>query len=597
MKPISSNMFKLTAISAMILSATSASAALYEIIEISPPSSFESAYGVAIQPGNINIADPEAKKLGCFSSSANQAECKNFRLAGETRRVATHDGQAVDGVSYREEAPFGGDMTFNAITSQRQFELYCRSILGYATCDTWASVHWNEWDRERRANKTPNATAFIQDKNSEQSTAVDADNTSDTHNIVINSLTSEAKPIGIKIAAGEVSAYRRNSVQALGVATKTSTADNGDDNWPQTRAWKTNGTYTVGSMAERAANNLGGFYTSKGAIWDEHGNAHEIQWQSKNNIQQNRLAQASIRDFVIAKDDDVNEHIYAVGYNTFYDDRNFMQASISKIARSDLDAYFSSSDASEAKPNWETKTVSGATVRENGTSGDGIHAYSKLMAVNDNLIAVGEAKRSRAADGAFTNRLFVVTALDNPKAEFLTGELFFAGAGGKVGAINNFNEIVGQIDTEETREVGGKPRRKRGFIYPYGTELQGSVPERQAIFNNRAWLLDDLTNDGNVTGHNNQYRILDATDINDAGVISATALRCIGGYDSTAHNAQCGAGKGQEKTVAVKLVPIAGKTHEDISPRGMDDLVVERNGAGLGLWSLILGGLLWFRRK
>lgn len=580
MKPISSNMFKLTAISAMILSATSASAALYEIIEISPPSAFESAYGVAIQPGNINIADPEAKKLGCFLAS----ECKDFRLAGETRRVATHDGQAVDGVSYREEVAFGLDIGFDYIQDQRDFEIYCRRFLGYATCDTWASVHWNEWDKERRGNTSPNATAFIEEEQTPL-TVSGAGN----ENIVINSLTSEAKPIGIKIAAGDVSGFRRNSVQAIGIT------QNPENNWLQTRAWKTDGTYTVGSIA----NNQGNFYTSKGAIWDNSGKMTEIPWQSEKANHSNRLAQGSIRDFVIAKDDDVNEHIYAVGYNTFYDDRNFMQASISKIARSDLDAYFSSSDASEAKPNWETKTVSGATVRENGTSGDGIgiHAYSKLMAVNDNLIAVGEAKRSRAADGAFTNRLFVVTALDNPKAEFLTGELFFAGAGGKVGAINNFNEIVGQIDTEESREAGGKPRRKRGFIYPYGTLEQGSVPDRQAIFNNRAWLLDDLTNDGNVTGHNNQYRILDATDINDAGVISATALRCIGGYDSTAHNAQCGAGKGQEKTVAVKLVPIAGKTHEDISPRGMDDLVVERNGAGLGLWSLILGGLLWFRRK
>ncbi|EKO3890035.1 DUF3466 family protein [Vibrio metschnikovii] len=571
MKPISSNMFKLTAISAMILSATSASAALYEIIEISPPSSFESAYGVAIQPGNINIADPEAKKLGCFSSSANQAECKNFRLAGETRRVATHDGQAVDGVSYREEAPFGGNMTFNAITSQRQFESYCRSLLGYATCDTWASIHWNEWDRERSGNKTLNATAFIQDENSSVGTAVD--NFNDTYNVVINSLTSDAEAIGIKIAAGEVSGFRRNSVQAIGIVDITTEPES---NWPQTRAWKTDGTYTVGSIAREATNNQGNFYTSKGAIWDGSGTITEIPWQTTNPERDNRLAQGSLRD-VTVKDG----HIYAVGYNTFYDDRNFMQASVSSVE--------------VGASNWITKPVAGATVRENGTSGDFIHSHSLLTAVNGHGIAIGEAKLSRAESGAYANRLFVVPEINDPKANFLNGSLFFAGAGGKAGAINNFNEIVGQIDTEETREVRGKPRRKRGFIYPYGTELQGSVPERQAIFNKRAWLLDDLTNDDSVFGYNNQYRIIDATDINDAGVISATALKCTGGYDSTAHNAQCSAGK--DKTIAVKLVPIAGKTHEDISPRGMDDLVVERNGAGLGLWSLILGGLLWFRRK
>ncbi|EKO3609580.1 DUF3466 family protein [Vibrio metschnikovii] len=570
MKPISSNMFKLTAISAMILSATSASAALYEIIEISPPSAFESAYGVAIQPGNINISDPEAKKLGCFLASADETECKDFRLAGETRRVATHAGQAVDGVSYREEVAFGLDIGFDYIQDQRDFEIYCRRFLGYATCDTWASVHWNEWDKERRGNTSPNATAFIEGEQTPL-TVSGAGN----ENIVINSLTSEAKPIGIKIAAGDVSGFRRNSVQAIGIT------QNPENNWPQTRAWKTDGTYTVGSVAREATNNQGNFYTSKGAIWDSSGKMTEIPWPSENANHSNRLAQGSIRDFVIDKD---NNKLYAVGYNTFYSDQNLMQASVSilKIEGDDTLSFTN------------TKPVAGATVRENGNSGDRIiYSHSLLTAVNEHGIAIGEAKLSRAESGAYANRLFVVPDINDPKANFLNGSLFFAGAGGKAGAINNFNEIVGQIDTEETREVGGKPRRKRGFIYPYGT----SVPERQAIFNNRAWLLDDLTNGGDFSGKNNQYRIIAANDINDAGVIAATALKCTGGYDSTAHNAQCGAGKGQEKTVAVKLVPIAGKTHEDTSPRGMDDLVVERNGAGLGLWSLILGGLLWFRRK
>ena len=38
---------------------------------------------------------------------------------------------------------------------------------------------------------------------------------------------------------------------------------------------------------------------------------------------------------------------------------------------------------------------------------------------------------------------------------------------------------------------------------------------------------------------NNQFRILDATDINDAGVISGTAMKCAGGYSTTANNATC----------------------------------------------------------
>ncbi|EKO3720431.1 DUF3466 family protein [Vibrio metschnikovii] len=563
MKPISSNMFKLTAISAMILSTTSASAALYQVIEVTPPTTFafESVYGVAIQPGNVADDNP----LGCFADGTTDC-ASSFKLAGETRLVATHAGQAIDGLSYREEAPFGIDNGFIYVQDDaRDFERYCRTALRYAICETWADIRWNVWKKEINGDQTPNSIAFVED----QATPIDENN-----NVVVNSLTSDAKPIGIKITVGDVTGSRRNSVKAL-VANELIDINDG----LQTRAWKTDETYTVGSIAHEKTNNQGNFYTSKGAIWDSSGKMTEIPWPSENANHSNRLAQGSIRDFVIDKD---NNKLYAVGYNTFYSDQNLMQASVSilKIEGDDTLSFTN------------TKPVAGATVRENGNSGDRIiYSHSLLTAVNEHGIAIG--KLSRAESGAYANRLFVVPDINDPKANFLNGSLFFAGAGGKAGAINNFNEIVGQIDTEETREVGGKPRRKRGFIYPYGT----SVPERQAIFNNRAWLLDDLTNGGDFSGKNNQYRIIAANDINDAGVIAATALKCTGGYDSTAHNAQCGAGKGQEKTVAVKLVPIAGKTHEDTSPRGMDDLVVERNGAGLGLWSLILGGLLWFRRK
>ncbi len=562
MKPISSNMFKLTAISAMILSTTSASAALYQVIEVTPPTTFafESVYGVAIQPGNVAYDNP----LGCFADGTTDC-ASSFKLAGETRLVATHAGQAIDGLSYREEAPFGIDNGFIYVQDDaRDFERYCRTALRYAICETWADIRWNVWKKEINGDQTPNSIAFVED----QATPIDENN-----NVVVNSLTSDAKPIGIKITVGDVTGSRRNSVKAL-VANELIDINDG----LQTRAWKTDETYTVGSIAHEKTNNQGNFYTSKGAIWDRSGKITEIPWQTTNPERDNRLAQGSLRDVTVK-----GGNIYAVGYNTFYDDRNFMQASVSSVK--------------VGESNWITKPVAGATVRENGTSGDFIHSNSLLTAVNKNGIAIGEAKLSRAESGAYANRLFVVPEINDPKANFLNGSIFFAGAGGKAGAINNFNEIVGQIDTEETREVGGKPRRKRGFIYPYGTLEQGSVPERQAIFNNRAWLLDDLTNGGAFSGDNNQYRIIAATDINDAGIIAATALKCTGGYDSTAHNAQCGAGKGQEKTVAVKLVPIAGQTYENISPRGTDDPVAERNGAGLGLWSLILGGLLWFRRK
>ncbi|MGF1818073.1 DUF3466 family protein, partial [Vibrio splendidus] len=92
--------------------------------------------------------------------------------------------------------------------------------------------------------------------------------------------------------------------------------------------------------------------------------------------------------------------------------------------------------------------------------------------------------------------------------------------------------------------------------------------------------------------------------INDAGVISGTAIKCtVNGtaqpYDTTAHNSYCGgaASSAVEEVVAVKLVPISGATEEDIQTRSTDTEKVDRQGAGLGWLGLTVLGLLGFRRK
>ncbi|WP_210443596.1 DUF3466 family protein, partial [Vibrio crassostreae] len=170
------------------------------------------------------------------------------------------------------------------------------------------------------------------------------------------------------------------------------------------------------------------------------------------------------------------------------------------------------------------------------------------------------------------------------------------------------NEFVGQIDAETTREVDGSERRHRGFIYPYAVEAPNNV-RVEAVFNNQAWWLDDLTNGANADGQdysdaNNYFRIIDASDINDAGVISATAIKCtVGGkaqaYDTTSHNSYCGGASSNavEEVVAVKLVPIVGATKDDIQTRSADSEKVDRQGGSLGWLTLTVLGLLGFRRK
>ncbi|MCG3722061.1 DUF3466 family protein [Vibrio cincinnatiensis] len=558
---MSSNTFKRTLVSAAILASTSASAALYKVVEVSPSTTFDykSSYGVAIQPGMVN------EPLGCFDT--NTAQCE-FLLAGETRLVEAHAGEAVDGLSYREEAPFRLDNRFIYVQDNNDFKNYCSRELGYSICDTWASIRWNLWSAEIKRSTTPNSIAFIENY---IGPLLD-----DSQNIVINSLNKDGDPVGIVSEPGNVTGYRRNSVQAI-------VGDTTINEELQTRAWKTDGIYTVGSIATANTNSQGDYYTSKGAIWKNSTDAIQVSWGSGVAAKRDQLlAQGSLRDFVIS-----GSTLYAVGFNTFYEKYHYMQASVSLLS---IDGDGSLSES-------KTVEVKGATVYSNGgTSGDKkTHTNSLLTSVNENLIAIGEAKRSSADKGAYNNRLFIVpdVSADSPTAAFLSGGIFFDGAGGKAGAINNYNEMVGQIDADNTREVSGKPRRKRGFIYPYngiGTDSE----RRRAIFDNQAWWLDDLTNGGDLSNDNNQYRIIDATDINDAGVIAATAFKCNGGYDSTAHNATC---SNQETTVAVKLIPIAGATSSDIVQRGTDEQSTERKGAAVGLWALILLGLFGFRRK
>ncbi|MBY7793020.1 DUF3466 family protein [Vibrio fluvialis] len=570
---MSSNTFKLTFITAAILSSTSASAALYQVVEVTPDltynSDYVSGYGVAIQSATTTGASDN-----CFNSSTVSGDgvtCSAYTLGGETRVTETNAGEAVDGLSFREEAPFAMDNAFYYIQDSDDFENYCDNQLLYSTCETWASLRWNLWNKEITGDTTVNSYAFT--GSSTSGTLVNS-----TYNTVINSIDSSGDPVGIQLTPGDVTSYRRNTVDALADNITTSS-------YLQSRAWKTDGTYTVGSVSTSATNTNGTYYSSKAAMWNA-SDIVELNWPSGTEVYNNSsIAQGSLRDFVI-----VDGTIYAVGYNSFYSNRNYMEASISKVAEGSFDTASS----------WTTVGVTNAKVYTNGgTSGDHIYSNTRLTSVNSNLIAIGEAKRQGSApsNGAAANRLFVVSdvSASSPSATFLSDGIFFDGAGGKAGAINNYNEIVGQIDAESTREASGKPRRKRGFIYPYnGT---GTDSDRRAVFNNQGWWLDNLTNGGTYSSNNNQYRIIDATDINDAGVISATALKCDGGYDTTSYNATCGGGSQDETTVAVKLVPIAGATSDDISERGTDDTSTERSGGSIGLWMLAVLGFLGFRRK
>lgn len=560
--------FKLTTVAALVFAATNANAALYKVVEVTPSITGASEiFGVAIQPGAATDGTNDLT-LGCFDSAATNCADTTFKLAGETRN-------AVDGIGYREEVPFAMDAPFQYIQERDDFENYCYRELRYSTCESWADKRWATWSKESDLSYV-NAKAFVGENGSSIS----------SFNVSITALDDSGAPLGIESNGNDI---RYNAVTTVPLTASSEsrafgalTVDNAG----------TDIIYNFGSISVKGpvTDTSNTTFSSKAAIWKD-GEVHQFEWTRGGNAQEgDYFAQGSMRGLAVN-----SGKLYGVGFDTVDGNGDLQDMNASVFVSDSLDI---------SSANWTTKIISGAEVNSGSNNDDARYSNSVATDINDNLFAVGYAKRNGYVpeNGSAGNKIFVVTDATNPTATYLSDGIFFDGSSGEAKAVNNFNEFVGQIDAETTREVDGSERRHRGFIYPY--QATGTDASRIALFESKAWWLDDLTNDGNASGENNKFRIIDATDINDAGVISATAIKCtVGGttqpYDTTSHNSYCGGASSNavEEVVAVKLVPISGATKGDIQTRSTDTEKVERQGGSLGWLTLTVLGLLGFRRK
>jgi hypothetical protein len=693
---MSRNNFKFSLIAASVLVATSSHAALYKVVEVDPTSSMSADgiydaevtefYGSAIEKQSNR--DFTAEPMGCFTENS---ACQDYRLVGDSRNGS-------EGHSYRQEVPFNYDSSFFYTDWGRNRD-YCRSELGYQTCDpAWTDKMWYSFGvkeggaedkckerkgkfggllRERDAFLTSqqvgwndcygeddyfsNALAFaeISASSDPMSNANKlfvlplsdykpvgvASPDVNSENVVINNLVNDDKVIGntssgyYRTDAGNLAtAYRHRGFVFDGTNTQMLPPLANDGNEAELNITKQmgrtmvfdsfsykNSTYYVGSASVgpfdygdsnkyweggdlntcvgnadpaslRQCQNFA--FATKASVWNENAEVYQASnWtQGGTRNVDKKAMQGSARAAVVsAIDGDLKDKPILVGLNSFQDGSNvFMEATVFKPSTDP-------SATIEAGNFWAPVRVNRSTVKDGD---DFVYSNSVASDINENLILIGEAKRrgDKRENGAAPNRMFLasVNATNGSSEARYFDELnnnsgiFFRGVGGETGAINNFNEIVGAVDAEQSTEYFGKKRRQRGFIYPYnatGTDL-----DRLAVFQGKPWLLDDLTNDGQLGG-NNQYRIVDAADINDDGVIAATALKCDGGYDTTGHNSYCGNGQKKEKLVAVKLIPIANASERSIQPRGVEAPPVKRNGAGLGWMALIMLGFFGLRRN
>ncbi|EAR53654.1 hypothetical protein SKA34_13895 [Photobacterium sp. SKA34] len=269
----------------------------------------------------------------------------------------------------------------------------------------------------------------------------------------------------------------------------------------------------------------------------------------------------------------VNGSPLAAGYSTSDVNGDFyaMQA-----------AYFTADNAELTS--WKRTFVPGLSIKPGD---DRDFTYTIANAVNNQSMIVGDAK----GNGQKPLRAYVYK-VGAPNAEFLdqlAPSLFFKNSNSHASAVNNHDQVVGWVDVSTETKA---ERRHRAFSYMADT-AQGPLAAK------KAWLLDDLTNDGKQDSNANKYRIINATGVNDAGVISATALYCENGYDNTSQSSFCNGGEtGAEKYVSVKLTPINGAKESDIIVRkAQDDEPVKRSGGSLGILALTALGFIGFRRR
>ncbi|UPQ86788.1 DUF3466 family protein [Vibrio sinaloensis] len=532
-------MFRLTTLAATVAASFGAHAALYNVYLQAPEgaSTSRQTYGVAVTP--------ETNKCwtsACSENTSNMAvEVKNYR----------------EGFKYRDESPFFIPFGFDYLDDGDDwtgFRNYCSNLLGYTRvlCDEWATAQYTNGYAIEKSGNYQGSLTYI-DTNQVYG-----------ENSVINSLTKS----GVTVEA--IGSRRTGTSRSVAFNQAISGVDLPLASNKESRAWDSvefdngsgNATYTVGSVSTAyAGSSISN--NSNAAIWKDNVLEATIGWDG-GAVNGNYLAQGSARDITV-----FNSKLYAVGYNSASDVR--FTASV-----------FESSDGSS----WTKRSVTGFPYALTE------YASQSLHTVNENGIAVGSAKLNQALNGAYANTLFYVDDLNNPTYKALSGGIFFSGVNGQVGAINNSNDLVGTIDYETSKEINGRPRAKRAFIVNLGASAHSN--NNPAPLGGQARYLDDLTSGDGATQNNNQFRIIEAADINDAGVIAATAYYCAGGYDSEAVNAACST---DATLVGVKLVPIAGQTAADITPRPVVQSTISRQGGSLGLILLTVLGFIGLRRK
>ncbi len=224
-----------------------------------------------------------------------------------------------------------------------------------------------------------------------------------------------------------------------------------------------------------------------------------------------------------------------------------------------------------------------AVVYKNGEVIDltGDHADkggSRAYDINDAGIAVGHI--TTVIEGKIVQKFFHVdTTVPTEDIALVYPDDFFSGSDSTVRSINNAGLMVGEGEIEAHNESTQNPRRTAAFVYDMNSEIFSSL-------NDLIPCSDRLT-----------YDILEARGINDAGMISATAIVKVDRRDAKGALMLDNSGnpltEDVVRAISLELMPEDG---EVCTAEEAGKLI--RQGAGFGFGSLFaLLSLFGLRRK
>jgi hypothetical protein len=229
-------------------------------------------------------------------------------------------------------------------------------------------------------------------------------------------------------------------------------------------------------------------------------------------------------------------------------------------------------DETETNPAVDQRsTYQFAVVYKNGEVIDltGEHANkgsSRAYDINDAGIAVGHI--SKAINGKAVQKFFYVdTSVAKEVIAMVYPDDYFTGSDSTARAINNNGLVVGEGEIETHNESSQNPRRTAAFVYDMNDD----------IFTN----LNDLI----PCSDRLLYDIIEARGINDAGIISATAVVKVDRLDAKGEPMLDDSGTPLKedvvRAISLELTPDDGETCT-----AEEEGKVIRKGAGFGFGSL-----------